>query len=198
MLFAGSLSAFYSPLQQTQIREAYLLGHSSDTRKLAELLNPYTRRFPLPPSGPRVESIEFGTPYEQVVRRSWEHSNDYDLDRAEKDYAVQPDLVVVSVVIYAPEAHSDSATHSSDAQARPSTTGDDSLGFQFLVSQQRSIEPQKMRSKSLYAGRYDKGTRKEVLIEFDANEFSPGTAKILVTASDGQTIVAEFDLDTLK
>ena len=199
MLLTGSSEAFYYPLQQTQIREAYLLGHSGDPQKVTTLLEPYIRRFPLLPAAPRVESIEFQTPYEQVIRRSSEHSNDYDLDQAERDYAAEPDLVLVRVVIYSPLSNSSSITHSSDEQSKAGATDDDWLGFRFhIISQERSIEPKKMRAQAVRAGRYDKGTRKEVLMEFDANQFGPGAAKIVVTTPNGQAVTAEFDLDGLK
>jgi hypothetical protein len=198
MFLAGSSEAFYYPLQRTQIREAYLLGHSGDPQKVSALLDPYIRRFPLLPAAPRVESIELQTPYEQVIRRSSEHSNDYDLDQAEKDYAAHPDLVLIRVLIYSPLSHSGSITHSSGGQSKAGATDDDWLGFHFQVSQERSIEPQKMSGKTLRAGRHDKGTRKEVLMEFGADQFGPDAVKILVTTSNGQALSADFDLDELK
>jgi hypothetical protein len=199
MLLAGSSGAFYYPLQQTQIREAYLLGHSGDPQKVTALLEPYIRRFPLLPAAPRVESIEFQTPYEQVIRRSSsEQSNAYDLDQAERDYAAQPDLVLVRVLIYSPPAHPGSVAHPSGGQPQSAATEGYWLGFHFLVSQEHPIEPKKMSGKTLRAGRYDKGTRKEVLIEFGADQFGPGAVKILVTTPNGQALSADFDLDELK
>ena len=198
VVLAESSDAFYYPLQQTQIREAYLLGHSADTKKISEVLETYTRHFPLPPSDGRVESIEFRTPYEQVVRRSWKGANGYDLDQAEKDCASQPDLVIVSVVIYSPLANPESTASSSDKPSQVGSPDDSPLGFRFLLSQEHPIKPRKMVGKSLYAGRFDKGARKEVLMEFDASQFVSGTARVQVTTSGGQIVDAEFDLDNLK
>jgi hypothetical protein len=198
VVFAESSAAFYYPLQQTQIREAYLLGRSADTKNISELLDTYTRHFPFAPSDPRVESIEFRTPYEQVVRRSWEHQSGYDLDRAEKDYASQPELVIISVIIYSPLANPESTVNSSDKPSEVGPPDESPLGFRFLVSQEHPIKPRKIGGKALYAGRYDKGVRKEVLMEFDANQFVSGTARVQVTTSGGQTVDAEFELDDLK
>jgi hypothetical protein len=195
ILFARNAGAFYYPLQQTQIREAYLFGHSGDPQKVAALLEPYTRRFPLPSTGPRVETIDFQTPYEQVILRSRERTNDYDLDQAEKDYQAQPDLVLIRVVVYSLLTRPASAARPSDGQQ---ITDDDWLGFHFLVSQEHPLEPKKMRGKNLYAGRYDKGARKEILMESAASQFRPGVAKILVTSPEGQGTAAEFDLGALK
>ncbi len=198
MLLAGSSEAIYYPLQQTQIREAYLLGHSEDPQKVSSVLELYTRRFPLLPAAARVESIEFRTPYEQVIRRASERSNDYDLDQAEKDYAAQPDLVMVRVLIYLPQAHSGSTAPASVGQSNAGATDNEWLGFHFQISQERPIEPRKMRAQAVRAGRYDKGTRKEVLMEFGADQFGPGAAKIVVTTPNGQAVTADFDLDELK
>ncbi|MGA7852494.1 MAG: hypothetical protein WCA15_04150 [Candidatus Acidiferrales bacterium] len=195
---AGSSEAIYYPLQQTQIREAYLLGHSEDPQKVSSVLELYTRRFPLLPAAARVESIEFRTPYEQVIRRASERSNDYDLDQAEKDYAAQPDLVMVRVLIYLPQAHSGSTAPASVGQSNAGATDNEWLGFHFQISQERPIEPRKMRAQAVRAGRYDKGTRKEVLMEFGADQFGPGAAKIVVTTPNGQAVTADFDLDELK
>lgn len=188
------MGAFYYPLQRTQIREAYLLGHSGDPQKVVALLELYTRRFPLPSTSPRVETIDFQTPYEQVFLRSHERTNDFDLDQAEKDCQAQPDLLLIRMVVYSPLTRPASATGPSGGQQ---TTDDDWLGFHFLVSQEHSIEQRKVRGKNLYAGRYEKGARKEILMEFAASQFSPGAAKILVTSLEGQG-AAEFDLDALK
>jgi hypothetical protein len=194
VVLSESSEAFYYSLQQTQIREAYLLGRSADTAKITALLDPYARHFPFPPAGSRVESVEFRTPYAQVVRRSWEHSNDYDLDQAEKDYASQPSLVVVSVIVCSRLISSESATLPSDRHE----PADAWLGFQFLVSQDHSIVPKKMRGRSFSVGRSGKGFRKEVLMDFDTSQFGSGTAKVRVTTPDAQTVDAEFDLDALK
>jgi hypothetical protein len=197
-LLAETSDAFYYPLQQAQIREAYLLGRAADSKKMSELLGTYIRHFPSPPSDARVESIEFQTPYEQILHRSWEHSNGYDLDQAEKDYASRPDLVTVSVVIYSPGANPESTANALDKPSQVGSPDDSWLGFRFLVSQEHPIKPRKMAGKSLSAGRFDKGARKQVLMEFDADQFASGTARVQVTTSGGRTVDAEFDLDDLK
>ncbi len=160
MLLAGSSEAFYYPLQQTQIREAYLLGHSGDPQKVTALLESYVRRFRLLPAAAGVESIEVRTPYEQVILRTSGHSNDYDLDQAGKDYAAQPDLVLVRVLIYLPLTYSGSIAPSSAGQSKSGAMDDDWLGFHFHMSQERSIEPKKMRVQAVRVGRYDKGGRR--------------------------------------
>jgi hypothetical protein len=143
LVLTESSDAFYYPLQQTQIRQAYLLGRSADTKKISELLDTYSRHFPFAPSDARVESIEFRTPYEQVVRRSWEHQGGYDLDQAEKDYASQPELVIISVIIYSPLTNPESTANHSD---KPSPVGSpDDVGWVFASWYRRSIPSHRKR-----------------------------------------------------
>ncbi len=69
--------------------------------------------------------------------------------------------------------------------------------FQFRVVQEHSIEPKKVSGRSIYRRRGGLGGA-EVLLEFDAEQFTSGTAKVEVTTPDHQTVEAEFDLDKLK
>ena len=190
--------AFYFPLPQAQIREAYLLGRSAELPKISNFLEPYTHHFPLLVAGWSVQSIEFRTPYEQVVRRSWEHSNGYDLEQAEKDYAAQPEKVVVSIIISSTTPYPAAPPRSSDGDSRAGATSDPWIGLHFLVSQEHPLEPKKVRDQALYAGRFGKGIKKEVMMEFDANQFAPQAVRVHVALPDGTDVDAEFDLNALK
>lgn len=196
VLVTPSATAFLYPLQSGQVREAYFLGRTSDSEKLKEFLNRYARHFLPPVKGPHVESIEFRTPYEQVVLRSWERSMGYSAQQAEKDYAAQPVLVVVRVLVYSTPTYPGPAWRASDANDQATGRPEDFWpGFRFHIAQEHSIEPKKV-SSSFLGGRPRGG--REVLLEFDASEFAPGTVTVEVTAPEGQTIHAEFDLDRLK
>src|SRR6266481_8086175 len=94
--------AFDYPLQEEQVREAYFLGRTTDGEKLTDFYKQYVRYFPFPARGPYysyVESVEFRTPYEQVVLRSRQNLNQYSSLEAEKDYRAHPNLIVVRVLI---------------------------------------------------------------------------------------------------
>jgi hypothetical protein len=186
-------AAYVHPLSQESIREAHFLAHTPDAKKRAAFFERYTRHFPLPVKGPYVESIEFQTPYEQAVLRSLRHWNNYDAQQAEKDYAAQPDVVMVRILIHSTPTYPRFGADSSDSQDRAAMgPGDFWPGFQFHVAQEQSVQPKMVNSRPL------RGGQREALLEFDAAQFGSGTASVEVTTPDGQIVRAEFDLDELK
>jgi len=199
LLVAQATQAFYFPLQSVQIREAFLLGHSGDISKINAFFESYTHRLPAHAESWTVESIEIRTPYEQVVRRAWEHaSGGYDLDQAEKDYAAQPDLLLIRLIV---SAKADGAAALSSAPASQTQTGSAASawkGLRFNVSQSRAILPKKLRAQPLYAGRVGKGAKTEILLEFDASKFASEFTRVHVAMPDGSSGAADFDLSTLK
>src|SRR5260370_3087256 len=94
--------AFNYPLQEEHVREAYFLGRTTNNEKLIDFYKQYVRYFPFPARGPYysyVESVEFRTPYEQVVLRSRQNLSQYSSLEAERDYQAQPNLVLIRVLI---------------------------------------------------------------------------------------------------
>jgi hypothetical protein len=176
-----SAIAFIYPLQPESVREAYFLGRS-DRAKVAEFLGKYTRTFQ-PRSG-GVGRIELQTPYEQIVLRSWENQTGYSAQQAQIDYAVQPGIVV-RVFLYLGWSVLD---------RRENFWRD----FQFRVTQERAIEPNKVESKPIYSRRGRGLSGAVVSLEFDAAQFVSGGTKVEVTAPDQQIAVGEFNLDKLK
>ena len=182
-------SAFNYPLQGEEIREAYFLGRTTNNEKLIDFYKQYVRYFPFPAQAPYfsyVESVEFRTPYEQVVLRSRQNLNQYSSLEAEKDYQAQPNLVVVRVLI--------SYMINYVGPERPTSS------FKVRVSQSDAIEPKKLTTESICSVSWhsDCGvTRFALLLSFDAEQFASGSAKVKIVTPDGQTLNTEFDLDTL-
>jgi hypothetical protein len=192
-LVAQAAAAFYFPLQATQIRDAFLIGHSGDPSKINAFFESYMHRMPAHAESWTVESIEFRTPYEQVVRRAWEHPSGYDIDQAERDYAAEPSLMLVRLVV--------SAASAAGAPAPETRTGADASswnGLRFTVSQGRTIVPKRLRAQPLYAGRVGKGTKSEIVLEFDATQFKSEFTRVHVAMPDNSSAGADFDLSTLK
>ncbi len=195
---AQSTAAYEYPLGDHSVREAYFLGRTTDGVKVAKFLGQYVRRFQLPVKGPHVAEIEFRTPYEQVVLRSWQHSIGYSAQQAQKDYAAQPDRVVVRVLIYLTPTYPGFITHPSDSKSQAVGRPEDLWReFQFRVGQEHSIEPKKVSGRPIYRRRGGLGGA-EVLLEFGAAQFASRTAQVEVTTPEGQTVKAEFDLGDLK
>jgi hypothetical protein len=131
-----------------------------------------------------VESVEFRTPYEQVVLRSREKLNQYSALEADEDYRAQPDAIAVRVMI---------SFNLGYAGLIPPTSR-----FKVRVSQADPIEPKKLTTESICSAWQDCGVTKfAVLLWFDAAQFTSGAAKVKITTPDGQIRKTEFDLDKL-
>ena len=189
---AQSAAAYVYPLSEESVREAYFLGRSTDAEKLTKFLEQYVRRFRRPVKGPYVAEIDFRTPYEEVVRRSWQRSMGYSAQQAQKEYAAQLDLVVVRVLVYSTPTYPRFSTYPTDSKDQAVAQPEDLWpGFRFRVVQERSIEPKKVSSRPIYWGRHSLGAI-QVLLEFDAPQFASGTARVQVTAPEG------FPFDTTR
>jgi len=183
--------AFNYPLQAEYVREAYFLGRTTDGKKFKDFYEQYVRYFPFPARGPYfsyVESVEFRTPYEQVVLRSRQNLSQYSSLEAEKNYQAQPNLVLVRVLISYKLGY---------VGPLPPTSS-----FKVHVSQAdvHTIEPKKLIAETICSVMWNAdcgAPRFAILLSFDAEQFASGNAKIKIVTPDGQTLRTEFDLDTL-
>lgn len=202
LFVATALSAI--PLKFTlsseEVREAYFLGRSSNDQDVVNFVAPYIHHFPAPEEGrPYVESIEFRSPYEQIVLASRARLFDYNSLDAQKDYATFKDQVLIRVLIFTSASY-----HWPLAQSVPGgikiVTGDDLLKeFHFRVSQDHVIEPKKVTAvATCTSGDCDGFPGLDVLLTFDLAQFKSKLTKIEVGDSKGQVAKTEFDLDELK
>jgi hypothetical protein len=189
LLIAQGAYAFEYPVLPDDVRQAYYLGQTSDRQKLANFYNSYIHRFPYPASHPLVyvESVEFQTPYEQIVSRSQILLNRQTPLEADEGYQKNPGLVWVKVLISYKESY---------GGAYPSLDG-----FNFTVSQRATIEPQKAPAASICdpaVGGACINYRLDVLLSFDAKQFRQEITKVKIETPDGKTFQTSFDLAHLK
>jgi hypothetical protein len=188
-LASQNVTAFNYPLQAEHVREAYFLGRTTNNEKLIDFFKQYVHEFPFPARGPYfsyVESVEFRTPYEQVVLRSRQNLNQYSSLEADKDYRAHPNLIVVRVLI--------SYMINYVGPIQPTSS------FKVRVSQADLIEPKKLTTESICSVSWhtDCGvTRFAILLSFSAEQFASGIADVNVETPDGQILRTEFDLDKL-
>lgn len=194
LLPAGAF-AFHYPLRSEEIEQAYSLGQSSDREELASFLQQYERDFSYPSDRPvaYVKSVDFQTPYEQIVLKSM-RTSEYDKFKAAEDYRANDGAVFVRVVV---------ALKIGFAGPIPKAES-----FQVNVSQATPLEPAATATAVLcnpfdplavYAAPQpcDAYTR-EILLRFDHSQFKKGTVTVHVLLPEGKSLEAKFDLDKLK
>ena len=186
--------AFNSSLQPEEVQDAYSLGQTNNHDELADFLNQYEHDFKYPSDNPLayVQSVEFQTPYEQIVLRA-KRTNGYSKFQADEDYRANPGLVVVRVVV--------SLRTSYSGPVPP----DDS--FKVVVSQAKLVEPRKMTGKLICDpyNWYDSrpvancvAYTREILLQFDSAQFAPGRATVRVMLPFGLSMETKYNLDKLK
>ncbi|HSZ18377.1 MAG TPA: hypothetical protein VK770_01215 [Candidatus Acidoferrum sp.] len=189
-----SALAFNSSLQPQEVEEAYSLGKTSNHEDLADFLNQYGHDFKYPADNSisYVSSVEFQTPYEQIVLRTLRTIN-YDKFQAEEDYQANPGLVIVRVLVSLKTGYT--------GPAPPADS------FKVSVSQARPVEPRKVTSavvcdpfspveNSTFANCIT--YTREILLQFDVGQFAPGRATVRVMLPAGQPVETKYNLDKLK
>jgi hypothetical protein len=203
----NSASAFYSPLSDTAVRSAYFLGQRyKDSTGL--FFTPYTRNLPAPKAGPYVTSIQFLTPFAQLVREYATRVGTSSAQQAQMDHRGKEETVVVIVRISLTPTYSRffspsemaAAGLSQDQNLRPSTFWRD---FRYQV-----FDNDAKREPESLSGRGDSMCGKwggnciligaTVTLEFPASSFTSQLATVEVTGPDGQIVHADFDLASLR
>ncbi len=186
--------AFNTSLQPEEVQDAFSLGQTTNHEALADFINQYEHDFKYPSDNPVafVQSVEFQTPYEQIVLRAL-RTPGYSKFQADEDYRANPDLVIVRVVVSLKLGYSG-----------PEPPAD---SFKVVVSQAEPIEPQKVTGKGL-CNPYnwnDYSTvancvayTREILLQFDAGQFAPGRATVKVLLPFNQSMETKYNLAKLK
>lgn len=193
-LISLSARAFNSSLQPEEIQDAYSLGQTTNHEDLANFLNQYEHDFKYPSDHPTafLQTVEFQTPYEQIVLRTLRTAG-YTKFQAEEDYRANPRRVIVRVI---------AALKTNYTGPEPSADG-----FQVVVSQTDPIEPRKVTS-NVTCNPYNLNETpaaaaciaytREILLEFNARQFAPGKATVKVMLPFGESQETTYKLDELK
>lgn len=196
-LLSVNVHAFNSSLQPEAIEEAYSLGQSSNHEDVKKFLSQYVHDFKYPSDHPvaYVQSVEFQTPYEQIVQKSRQAGARYDKFQAEEAYQANPKRVIVRAVV---------ALRLNYAGPIPSAEN-----FAVAVSQSKLIEPRKATNTVLcdpysqvpYLSSVNQDCslyQREIVLEFEARQFTPDRATVSVTLPSERSLETTYDLDQLK
>lgn len=206
MLAVPRTSALTFLLSDTTIHSAYFLGQRYKASP-GEFLAPYTKFPPAPKTGPRIELVQFLTPFAQLVRECALRVGEYSAQQAQIDQRGKEDTVLVIVKIRLTPTclpvllpNELMVGGSMDVQnLRPSSFWKD---FNFRVfDNQLEREPRSVSGKGdSICGKYGGCSLigATVILELPASEFSSQQATVEVTAPDGQPFHADFDLAPLR
>ncbi len=194
LLLSMNALAINTSLQPEEVEQAYSLGRASNHEDLTQFLSQYEHDFKYPGNNPIafVQSVEFQTPYEQIVLRTM-RSPLYDKFKAAEDYQANRGVILVRVMVSLKTGYSGPPP------------ADDS--FKVSVLQGKMIEPRK-ETGTVICDPYDPRNipaasdclayTREILLRFDASQFGPGRATVRVSLLSGEPLETKFNLDRLK
>jgi hypothetical protein len=206
-VFVRAASGFDYPLSPETVREAYFFGQSSERGKAADFLGRYLR-IDSPESAiifhgkdgdSFVGRVELRTPYQRILKKSFENSSGYTAQQAEKDGRAGGDTVEIWIWLFF-----------GDKQPSPSDLYTDEKGrvldhrrdfwksYQFRVQQGESIEPNRIEAVPIYGRRGQGLSGALVCLELDASKLANHRMQVIATSPDGRSLTTEFALDELK
>ena len=197
--------AYYTPMSEQAVREAYFLGQSHDGSYEAQL-EKYTKFLPPPKTGPYISSVVFMTPFLLFAEYSSRQRN-YSAPQAAVDYRNQGEEIVrILVEIQLTNSYG-------QLVAAPEDSGSNSpSGFILRASdfwrdfQVHILDGDEPISTSAFHGHanYSCGRTGCTLIgatlefEFPAVAFTSDTASVDVVPPEGDPVSVEFDLSSLR
>lgn len=199
------ISAYYTPMSEQAVREAYFLGQSHDGSYEAQL-EKCTKFLPPPKTGPYISSVAFMTPFVLFAEFASRQVN-YSAPQAAIDYRSRgEEIVQIRVEIHLTASYgqfvgapANSDPHSSSGfNLRPSDFWKD-----FHVQIHDGDELISTSSSHGYAN-FSCGeggcvlTGATLVFEFPAVAFISDTATIDVVSPEGDPVSVEFNLTSLR
>ena len=205
LLLSPSVLAFDSPLSSEAVREAYFLGQRHDD--IARYLEAYTKLLAPPQTGPYIASMQFLTPFAQLIRLSSQHSTGYSAQQAEQEHRQQPETVTIVIEIQLTESYGavlpqPAASRSGSGTGYRLRSPDFWRDFAVQVSQgEHEIEPARLHGEPNYACSDDGGcslTGATLSLHFPAKAFQAEPARVAITPPVGAPVAVDFDLPRLR
>jgi hypothetical protein len=203
LAFPVSSSAYDTPLSDTAIREAYFLGQRHD-ESVAKFLNKYTF-LPSPPKvGPFISSVMLFTPFAQAVQLSDRHPSGYSAQQAQLDHNGVVETVKINIQIQLTETYGAlipvrEGSKSTGITVRPPGFWTD---FQIAVFDDReNLTPLSSNGHPNYlCSEYGGCTLTGATIDlvFPASAFQSDSATVQIDPPEGQQVIANFNLASLR
>jgi hypothetical protein len=204
LAFPVSSSAYDTPLSDTAIREAYFLGQRHD-ESVTKFLNKYGF-FPSPPKiGPYISSVNFLTPFAQVVQLSDRHLSGYNAQQAQLDHKGASETVKITIQIQLTETYSAFIPVSQGSNPAGITLRPPDFWSDFQISffdGDNQLNPLTLSGHPNYmCSNHGYGctlTGATIDIVFAASAFGSDSAIVQIDPPEGEQVVAKFNLSSLR
>lgn len=205
LVFPFPSAAFDTPLSDTAVRQAYFMGQRHD-ESLGRFLDKYIKHLRAPKTGPYITSAAFFTPYALLAQLSNQRLYGYSAQQAEMEHRHMVETVQIIVEIQLTDTYpafilnpSERTTGTPwDYIARPSNFWQD---FKIqVISDKKTLSPFKYSGEPNYICG-DGGCSlvgATVQFEFLADAFEPGDASIQIDPPEGDQVVVDFDLSSIR
>jgi len=206
LLLSQPLLPFDSHLSDETIRNAYFLGQRHDGT-FPKLLGKYTKRLPLPKSGPYISSVVFLTPFVQVVEYSDSFIGNFSAQQALAAHRSHDEFAEIFVNVqltdsYGPLIVPPATRRSRSATPLISRPYDFWRDFQVQVFDgDKLLFPVEVHGHPSYiCGNHGDCslTGATIEIDFPADVFDSDTATVLVTPPEGEPVSVDFDLFSFR
>jgi hypothetical protein len=206
LLLSPSCSAFYSPLSDQAVREAYFLGQRRD-ESFASFMDKYTKRLAPPKMGPHVASITFFTPFALAAQVSSQHSSGYSAQQAALDHRGQAESVKIIVQILLTNSYPAYIPRPTGSRSG-SPVGYVLRPFDFwkdfnvqVFNEDLELRPFTSLGEPNYLCSEDGGctlTGATIQFEFLAESFASDSTTIQVTPPEGNLVSLDCNLSALR
>lgn len=206
LVLPSTSTAFDTPLSDTAVREAYFMGQRHD-ETMAKFLDKYNKHLGAPKSGPYVSSVTLFTPYAQVVVGSSQHIGHYSAQQAQIDHRDRKETILCIIEIQLTETYPAFVPDPVRTGFR-SPVGfvlrpyDFWTDFQFLfLDGEHELRPISSSGHPNYSCGDNGGcilTGATVQFEFLADSFPTNEATVEIDPPEGEQLVLDFDLASLR
>jgi hypothetical protein len=203
LLLSPATLAFDSPLSDQTVREAYFLGQRHDGSFAILLFDKYTKRFPLPKTGPHIFSIALLTPFMQLAQHSDRYFANYSAQQATIDHRGHEETVQIIVSILLTESYGRIVVPAADSPSRTALPPfqrpyDFWKDFEVQVFDgEHALAPSSSRGHADYNCAY-RGPclmyGATVVMEFPAESFPSNSISVHIIPPEGEPVSADFDL----
>jgi hypothetical protein len=202
LLASPPCCAYYSPLSDESVREAYFLGQRHD----ASFLGEYLKSLPPPKAGPYVSKVTFLTPFAQLAQYSSSYVGNYSAQQAELDHRQRQEFVKIIVEIQLTNSYGAFIPDETIVR-RGSTPGLIRRPYDFwkdfqvqVLVDNKSLTPSSFLGKpNSICGRHGPCilTGATLELQFPADAFS-SDPNVQVIPPEGDQVSVDFDLTRLR